>query len=402
MPQVRLIDDAPTLLAAAQTFRQAMFGLPGGVTPQEQWVERYLEPQRVWGAWLEGELVGTTNSFSGELTLPGGQRVSHSAVTHVGVLPHFTRRGVMRALLSAQLHEFHQRGVAVATLRASQGTLYRRLGYGIASWLSSYHLDKRELLQLPAVPGQIQLRPAADAWAQQIAVVQRFPSWRAGTLSRWPQWWAMQQHRLTHSNLNHYVAFDVQHGEAQAFVRYHAQPDDNWLYSRDRTLVVDDLHAPDGDSYRRLIAFLLQLDITRHLHFPSRPVDDPLPLLVDNPRAVTVSAQRDESWLRIVDVQAVLQARTFATDDAVILDIRDPLLPHNQGRWRIAAQGITRSEAQPDATLSVDALASLILGGSRVWQLIYSQNIHIHRPHVAEHLERLFAVAEQPWSGLFF
>jgi predicted acetyltransferase len=402
MVDVRLIQDPPTLLAAATTFRQAMFGLPGGVTPLENWVEEYLEPGRVYGAWLESELAGTTNSFSGDITLPGGQKVSHAAVTHVGVLPQFSRRGVLRALFQQQLADFHRQQVAVATLRASQGTIYRRFGFGIASWFQTLSVDKRELGALPATPAHIELLPAAQAWEQQVAIVRRFPDRRAGSLSRWPQWWAMQQHRLRHSSHNHYVALLRRDGEARAFVRYHAQPEDNWLYSRDRTLVVDDLHAPDADSYQALIGFLLQLDITRHLTFASRPIDDPLPLLVDNPRAVTVSAQRDESWLRIIDIATTLNARVFPNAAPVTLAIDDPLLPHNHGRWQIGPQGVRRSTDEPDASLTIDALASLLLGGSRVWQLIFSQNIEIHHPQAASRLERLFAVTEQPWAGLFF
>ena len=402
MVDVRLIQEPQILLAAAAKFRQAMFGLPGSITPVENWVEDYLEPGRVYGAWLEGELAGTTNSFSGDITLPGGQKVSHAAVTHVGVLPQFSRRGVLRALLLQQLADFHRQQVAVATLRASQGTIYRRFGFGIASWFQTFSVDKRELGALPATPARIELLPAAEAWEQQIAIVRRFPDCRAGTLSRWPQWWAMQQHRLRHSSDNHYVALLMRDGEARAFVRYHAQPDSNWLYSRDRTLVVDDLHAPDAGSYQALIGFLLQLDITRHITFASRPIDDPLPLLVDNPRAVTVSAQRDESWLRIIDVATVLNARQFADTAPVTLAISDPLLPHNHGRWQIGPQGGRRSTDEPDASLTIDALASLLLGGSHVWQLIFSKNIEIHNPQAAGSLERLFGVTEQPWAGLFF
>lgn len=402
MMDVRLIQDPHTLLAAATTFRQAMFGLPGGVTPLENWVEDYLQPGRVYGAWLDGELAGTTNSFSGEITLPGGQTVPHAAVTHVGVLPQFSRRGVLRALFRQQLDEFHRQHVAVATLRASQGTIYRRFGFGIASWFQSLSVDKRELGSIPATTSRIELLPAAQAWEQQIDIVRRFPARRAGSLSRWPQWWAMQQHRVRNSGHNHYVALLIRAGEAQAFVRYHAQPEDNWLYSRDRTLVVDDLYTPDAGSYQALISFLLQLDITRHLTFASRPIDDPLSLLVDNPRAVTVSAQHDESWLRIIDVATTLNARQFADAAPVILAIDDPLLPQNHGCWQIGPQGVKRSTDKPDASLSIDALASLLLGGSSVWQLIFSKNIEIHHPQAAGRLERLFAVTGQPWAGLFF
>lgn len=402
MVKVAIIDDDATLEAAATLFRQAMFGLPGGVTPTENWVARYLEPGRVWGAWLEGELAGTVNSYTSTMTLPGGASVPHAAVTHVGVLPHWSRRGVLRALLSQQLAEFYQRGIAVASLRASQGSLYRRFGYGLASWLHSVQIDKRELGANPPSEARIQLLSAGDAWQQQQQIAQRFPLTRAGTLQRWPQWWALQQHRLAQSSLNHYVALLHEQGEAQAFVRYHAQPNDNWLYSPERTLVVDDLHAADARHYVSLLRYLLQLDITRLVRFASRPVDDVLPLLLDNPRAVQTEARRDESWLRIIDVEHVLNTRQLSGDQSVRLAIVDPVLPHNQGHWQLTPEGACRTQQPAELTLSVDALAMLLLGGHQVRQLVESQHITVHHPSAPARLAQLFASDQQPWAGIFF
>ena len=184
MPEIRTLHDPAELLAAATLFRQAMFGLPGGVTPVDGWAERYVVPGRVYAASLDGQLAGTSNSFPSELTLPGGQRVPHAAVTHVGVLPHFSRRGVLRALFSQQLADLYRQGVAVATLRASQGTIYGRFGFGIATAIQDLRIDKRELPSLPAAEGDIRLLPAANAWEAQQAIVARFPHPHAGTLTR--------------------------------------------------------------------------------------------------------------------------------------------------------------------------------------------------------------------------
>lgn len=402
MPEIRIIDDPANLLTAAAVFRQAMFGLPGGVTPVSEWAERYVVPGRVYGAWLDGQLVGTSNSFPGKLTLPGGQRVPHAAVTHVGVLPHVSRRGVLRALFARQLTDLHQQGVAVASLRASQGTLYRRFGYGVATAAQDLRIDKRELPALPAADGGIQLLVAADSWEVLQDIVARFPLVRAGSLSRWPQWWALQQHRLAHSNLNHYVAVVLRHGEPQGFVRYHARAEENWLYSTERTLVVDDLHAADPQLEAQLLGFLLQLDIARYVELPHRPVDDALPLLLDNPRAVQQHAQVDESWLRVIDLEQTLNARRYGNGDAVTLAIDDPWLPANHGVWRLTPDGVQRSASPPDISLSIDSLAMLLLGEYTPWQLAAARRINLHHSQAASRLARLLACHEHPWSGIFF
>jgi len=231
-------------------------------------------------------------------------------------------------------------------------------------------------------------------------IVEQYPLVRAGTLTRWPQWWTIQQYKVYKSDQNHFVAFLNNEAGSKAFVRYHAQQDGNWLYSRDPTLVVDDLHAPDLDSYQALTNFLLQMDITWHVVLPNRPIDDPLRLMVDNPRAVSVTAQRDETWLRIIDVETVLNARTYNQNDPIILEIIDPLFPQNQGCRQISTHGAERSSRVPDASISIDGLAGLLTGSAYAWQLHASDALRLRSPGILPRLEKLFAVSEQPWSGI--
>lgn len=401
MPDIRILDNPEELRLAATLFRQAMFGLPGGAAPVDDWASRYVVPGRVYGAWLSGELAGTSNSFAGSLRLPGGQTVAHAAITHVGVLPHFTRKGILSALFSRQLNDLFHQGVAVASLRASQGQIYGRFGFGVATSVHDLQINKSELSSLPNIEADIRLLPAANDWHIQRTIVDKLPLHRAGTLSRWPEWWALQQHRLAQSHLNHYLAVATRQGQTQGFVRYHAKADDNWLYSNERTLVVDDLHAADPQLESSLFSFLLRLDITQRLHLPHRPVDDPLPLLLDNPRAVKQSERRDESWLRVINVETTLNARRYG-DGEIILNINDPLLPENHGTWRLNRDGVQRSTASPDISLNTDALAMLILGGSKVWQLAAARRIEIHHPRATSRLEQILACDNQPWSGIVF
>lgn len=402
MPEIRTIEDPAALLDAATLFRQAMFGLPGGVTPVTDWAERYVVPGRVYGAWIDGQLAGTSNSFPGDILLPGGQRVSHAAVTHVGVLPHFSRRGALRALFTRQLSDLYQQGVAVASLRASQGNLYGRFGYGVATAAQDIRIDKRELTTLPPADGEIRPISVAESWQVQQAIVARHPLTRAGSVSRWPQWWALQQHRLMHSSANHYVALALHNGEPVGFVRYHAKPEENWLYSTGRTLVVDDLHAADPQREVELLGYILQHDIARYVELPHRPVDDALTLLLDNPRAVQQCNRVDESWLRIIDLEQTMNARRYGDAEAIALRIEDPLLSQNHGVWQLSPDGIQRSGLSPEISLTIDSLAMLLLGEFTPWQLAVARRIDAHHPQATARLSRLLACYQHPWSGIFF
>ena len=131
--EIRVLDSEDDLLFAANVFRTAMVGFPPLSNLQPGQITKMLEPGRTIGAFVGGQLVGTADATTSGLTLPGGAIVGHAAVTRIGVLPSFTRKGIATDLIRHQLHDIAARGEVVATLRASEATIYGRYGYGVAS-----------------------------------------------------------------------------------------------------------------------------------------------------------------------------------------------------------------------------------------------------------------------------
>ena len=84
-------------------------------------------------AFEAGEIVGGAGAFTFDLSVPGGS-LPCAGVTIVGTYPTHRRRGVLRAMMRAQLDDVHARGEPIASLWASEETIYGRFGYGIASW----------------------------------------------------------------------------------------------------------------------------------------------------------------------------------------------------------------------------------------------------------------------------
>ena len=77
-------------------------------------------------------VVGGAGAFPFQLTVPGGV-VPCGGVTVVGVLPTHRRRGVLTAMMRAQLEDIRERGEPIAALWASEEVIYGRFGYGMAS-----------------------------------------------------------------------------------------------------------------------------------------------------------------------------------------------------------------------------------------------------------------------------
>ena len=79
------------------------------------------------------ELVASGCIYSKRMTFPGGAARDVAGVSWIGVRPGWRRRGLLRGLMTAQLHGLHRTGgEPIAILTASEGSLYGRFGYGQA------------------------------------------------------------------------------------------------------------------------------------------------------------------------------------------------------------------------------------------------------------------------------
>src|SRR5262245_60028147 len=113
--------------------------------PDEEWMGRWLkifELERMHAAFDDdGSIVGGAGAHSFRMTVPGGDSLPTAGVTVVGVLPTHRRRGILRSLMRAQLDDVRTRGEPLATLFASEETIYGRYGYGLASLYLLFEID---------------------------------------------------------------------------------------------------------------------------------------------------------------------------------------------------------------------------------------------------------------------
>src|SRR5690606_24987234 len=109
--------------------------------------EAVAEVDRTFVVEDEGRLVGTAAAYSFNLAVPGGT-VPMAAVTQVAVSPTHRRRGLLTALLEAVHDQAVERGEPLAGLTASEGGIYRRFGYGVATRYQHVRIDTRRSAEL--------------------------------------------------------------------------------------------------------------------------------------------------------------------------------------------------------------------------------------------------------------
>ncbi|MGV3549279.1 GNAT family N-acetyltransferase [Rhizobium sp.] len=400
---IRTLNDESGRREAFALFRQALLGIGdfGRTSPEAE--ARYLAEGNPLGGFEGDSLRGVVNGYGSSIVLPGGGSVRHLSVTHVGVAPDATRRGIARRLIVEQLKRARMQGYAVAGLRASDARIYGRYGYGVASWSVQHELDLgRTALAIPIPRETLRIVDARDSFPLFRAIADADQTPRPATLARWDGWWAIQQFRTVHGATPHHAVVVGPEGGERGYLRFHVETADNWFTSSRRSVIVDDLVAHDDQAWRTLIGHLFTQDILHRVVFPSRPVDDPLPFLLGNPRAVEISNHRDESWIRPLDLEALLAARRYGGTRQVAIAVEDNLFAENTGTWSVGPDGAKRSHERPEAHIAISELATLIFGAQPASLLAAASRIRTASTNVADELTQIFATSRSPHSGISF
>jgi predicted acetyltransferase len=401
---IRVLDSEDDLIAAANLFRTAMVGFPPLSNLPPGQIGKLLEPGRTIGAFVDGQFVGTADAVSCGLTLPGGTIVNHAAVTHIGVLPSFTRKGIATDLVRHQLRDIAARGEVVATLRASEATIYERYGYGVASSCQSVEVQTGRAAFRPGVGsgGPVRLLNPADAWDVLPRIYTGNRPSRPGTVDRTPVWWEGLRLRSESSAQPAYIALHGEPDSESGFARYRPIDTEQWFISDQRSIVVEDFFAPTADAYLGLLRFLFGLDLVDRVVFWMLPLDDPLPLLLLDRRAVKVRAVYDETWLRIIDVRQALAARAYLGPGSVTIAVNDPILHSNSASFSITSDGAEPTDRPAQLHVGIAGLASVLLGGATWHSLAIAGLVRADDPVALEQADGLFAVPEAPFAGFFF
>ncbi|RJQ83968.1 GNAT family N-acetyltransferase [Amycolatopsis panacis] len=396
--EIRTLKTSEEVNAGFRVFLRAMVGLPLGDVDAVE----VTDPGRYLGALDDTDVVGGADSYGSWLVVPGGARVPHAAVTHVGVLPTHRRQRILSRLIARQLADIAERGEVVASLRASEAVIYERFGYGVASSAQSARVVLRRAALRPEVPpgGRIRLVDAAADTAL-LAGIHDQAVW-PGAIGRPAGWWKLQELlRKTHP-VSQYVVVHSTDGVDDGYAAYHPEDTVGWFTSTEKTVSVTDFVALTDSARAGLWRHLLSLDLVDVLVFESVALDDALPLAVVDRRAVELGPVRDETWLRLVDVEAALRARVFGDGDSVVLEVNDALLPANNGRFEVTPKSVTRTSVPADLSVGVETLAAAYLGGTRWQHLAATGRVGVHDPDAARRLDELFGTASLPFSGTVF
>ena len=370
----------------------------------ERWTNSF-ELERMHAAWIDGEIVGGAGAFTFDFTVPGAT-MPCAGVTVVGVYPTHRRRGVLSAMMRAQLDDVHDRGEPIAALWASEERIYPRYGYGMASIAGEISLAReRAAFALPYEPvGRIRLVEPDEAKTLLPAVWDKARFRTPGFFARPAAWWedrlVRDPEERRHGAGPKRFAVHETAGEVDAYAVYRHVSGFEMGVSTGKLRVIEAI-AATPEATRELWRYLLDIDWVATVEAELLPVDHPLFLLLAEPRR-TRYRMGDGLWVRLVDVGAALSGRGYAADGRIVFDVRDEFCPWNEGRWRLEDGEATRTDDEPDLRLDVTGLGSVFLGGFTFAELRRASRVEEGREGAVARADAIFRTDVAPWCPEIF
>ena len=348
----------------------------------------------------DGQIVGGCHSHLLEMSIPGGTSAV-AGVSNVEVQPTHTRRGIMTQMMRHQIDGIHERGEPLAALFATESGIYGRFGYGIGAVHEQWTIEKRHSAYAQRIdsPGRLEFVDPADIIEKLPDVSRRGTQDRPAVFQRAMHHWEDMARDPIHSQGGSgglfYVAY-MEDGRIDGYASYRTQRP---------AVTVNELVAVTREASAALWRFCFDLDLYERTEAMKRPVDDPLPWMLADPRRLQRSP-RDGLWVRVVDAAAALEQRTYAASDQLTLEIRDDFCDWNRGCWRLemSPEGghCPRVTGGADLAIDASALASIYLGAANFNTMQHAGLVDEITRGSVERADRAFAVTLKPWTPFNF
>jgi predicted acetyltransferase len=364
---------------------------------------RVLDVGRMHVAFDDGVIIGGAGAFTFDFAVPGGS-LPCAGVSVVGVFPTHRRRGVLRAMMDAQLLDVHERGEPIAALWASEETIYGRFGYGLASWCGEITVPKEWSAFAKPLErrGSTRLVTSEEARALFPPVYEAVWRERPGMFARTPEWWELRRLRMPEEEAatpKRFVVLELD-GTPQGYAIYRSHPKFEDAVSKGRLEVIE-AFGTTPQTTAEIWRFLLDIDWSATVDTELLPPDHPLFLLLAYPRRARYRMY-DGLWVRIVDVGAALSGRAYAAEGSIVFEVRDAVCPWNEGRWKLEDGAASRTEDAAELALDVDSLGSAYLGAVSFAQLRDGGRIEELAERAVQRADALFGWRPLPWCPEIF
>lgn len=354
------------------------------------------------------DVVGAAGAFAFDFSTPGGGTVPTSGLTMVAVMPTHRRQGILRRLIQRQLEDARDRGQPIAALWATEATIYRRFGYGLASFGGDVSIERdRSAFVGSPVPFTARFVSEAEALERMPPLYERARRAAPCMPSRSPGWWSLRklpdlETARAGSGPLQRVIFQID-GRDEAYALYRVRMDLVEPQIPTTTVTVQEAIGATPAGTRAVWRYLCDVDLAGRINATCLPPDHPLFLLLAEPRRMHYRTY-DAVFVRIVDVPSALAARRYGAEGSIVIEVDDAFCPWNTGRYRLdaGASSVTRTEEPCDLRVSAEALGSAYLGGFSFSRLAEVGGVEARTEGALERADWMFVAPRLPYCPEIF
>lgn len=309
---------------------------------------------RIWGVMEDEKIAAKLHLIPLTVSL-NGSPFPMGGISSVATWPEYRRKGMVKELLFHALQEMKKQGQTLSFLHPFSVPFYRQYGWELAFAQKHYEIPMKSLKQKWNGKGYVR-RISADIPLLD-SIYRKYIQSYNGAILRDEKWW---QQRVLADQRIIAVSYN-EDGQEEGYIMYQL---------KNQVFKADEFVYCSTNALKVLLQFISNHDSMAEKIKMAVPENDPLPLLINEPRF----QQQIKPYFmaRIVDVKAFLeQYMRDVSMDSVSLSIyvEDSFMEDNTGVYVLNKGDITYSQTmdkmEADITCHVQQLASMFLGYQR-------------------------------------
>ncbi len=350
--------------------------------------------------FVDGKMVTSYAAWPLTVTMNGCD-VPVAGITMVGTLPVARRLGTLRKVTTRHFEILYEEGKRpVSALYASRAAIYRRYGYSPVVTNNTYTVEPR---YLQFIAGKEPSGKFIENPDKDISIItglyDSFIDNRTGYLRRTEEMWKRRLNPPVRDNREQFNIIYEEDGIKRGYVTYATTLIQEGRNRFSQNISISDLIWHTPSTYRAIWEFFHNMDVIIEVSRGQAPSDDPLPMLLQEPRMLNTRSS-DGLYARIIDVSKALPRRGYDEAGKLTFRIIDNLCPWNEQCWELetstTGSTIRESGLTPQLEMPLSTLTLLYFGQVSATEAAGMGRLDVNDPNSLPVWDRVMSTRYKP------
>ncbi len=335
-----------------------------GVKGENEW-------EQDWGAFAEdGTMMARVMNNQFDVHFDG-HVIKSGGIGAVATLPQYRCQGAITAIMARLLLHAHESGEVVSSLFPFNHAFYRKAGYETVCWRENYVMPPA-VLRPYRFAGRAELWKPGDSVAPYAALYDRFAAGFNLALCR------------SEARMAGHVKGEYYKDRKFCYLLYEGDQPVAYVIFQDvrhdpaAILSVQEMVWNGPAGFNAILGFLARFSADYGEIRLFLPNCLNLLSLIRTDDAYGITKTADQGFMaRVVNARKLLSLMRKPEDSRFVIQVKDELIPRNNGTFTVAGAKVQPTEAAPDLVVSAQALAQLALGGVSLKEAVYRPDTQV-------------------------